>query len=302
MPINAHPDYLKAEKEYLRAEGMEDRIYWLEEMIRWAPAHKGGENLRAGLKTRLKKFKEKLEKGKKTGKGKRGIRKEGFQFVLIGKTNRGKSLLLSKLTRASPKVGDYEFTTREAEIGTFDFRGVKAQMIDIPSIGCVDFDVGLANNADCLLEVVEDLKEVGEIEKVIPRAKGSRIVIVNKSDKLDVPGLRKLAARIKSKRVDGFIVSAKTGKGLDELRERLFVETGMIRIYLKEPGKAANKKRPLVLKKDSTLKNVAESILKGFSRTVKEARVTGPSSKFPNQRVGLAHKVKDLDVVEFKTR
>ncbi|MBU1989046.1 MAG: TGS domain-containing protein, partial [Nanoarchaeota archaeon] len=87
---------------------------------------------------------------------------------------------------------------------------------------------------------------------------------------------------------------------LDELRSKLFQETGMIRIFMKEPHKPASPK-PLVLKTGATVRDVAESILKGFSKQVKETRVTGPSSKFPNQKVGLTHKVKDKDVVEFHT-
>ena len=53
---------------------------------------------------------------------------------------------------------------------------------------------------------------------------------------------------------------------------------------------------------DSTLKNVAEKILKGFSEKVRETKIWGPSSKFPGQKIGLKHKLKDLDVVEFRTR
>jgi len=56
------------------------------------------------------------------------------------------------------------------------------------------------------------------------------------------------------------------------------------------------------MKPDSILKDVAEKILKGFSKKVKETRIWGPSSKFAGQKIGLQHKLKDLDVVEFKTR
>ena len=46
----------------------------------------------------------------------------------------------------------------------------------------------------------------------------------------------------------------------------------------------------------------AEKILKGFSSKIKESKIWGPSSKFPGQQVGLQHELKDLDIVEFKTR
>jgi ribosome-interacting GTPase 1 len=62
----------------------------------------------------------------------------------------------------------------------------------------------------------------------------------------------------------------------------------VIRIYTKEPRKPTSS-LPMILKENSTVKNAAENILKGFSQRVKETRVTGPSSKFPNQKVGLSH-------------
>lgn len=301
MPINAGPEFVKAEKEYLSAQTTEDRIYWLEEMIRAAPKHKGSEKFLAELKTRLRKFKEKAEKaGKKSG-GKKGIRKEGFQFVLIGKTNSGKSLLLSKLTNARPMVAEYPFTTFQPEVGTFLFEGVSAQMIDLPSIKSDNFDVGIVNNADCLLEVVESLDDLPEVEEAAKRSRARVIIVVNKIDLLSESEKRKLEARIKSKKIYGVMVSAESGEGLDELKEKMFNEMGVIRIYLKEPGREA-KPQPMVLKEGATIKDVAEGIFKGFSNTISETRITGPSSKFPNQKVGMQHKVKDKDVVEFHTR
>ncbi len=301
MPINASPEYLKAEKEYLEAQNLDDKIYWLEEMIRKAPKHKSSENFLSELKTRLKKLKEKSDKLSKKSGGRRGIRKEGFQFVLVGKANSGKSLLLNKLTNANSKVSDFPFGTREPIIGTFFYEGVHAQVVDIPSLGSENFDVGLVNTADCLVIVVEKLEDIDEIEKILFRAHGKRIIVVNKVDKLDNNAKRKLEAKIKSKRLNGFLVSAKTGEGFDELRGLMFSKMGVIRIYMKEPGKSV-KEQPMVLHEGATVREVAEQIRKGFSQTVKETRLTGPSGKFANQKVGLNHILKDRDVVEFHTR
>jgi len=301
MPINAHPDYLKAEKEYLNAQNLDDKIYWLEEMIRHAPSHKGGENLRAELKTRLKKFRAKQTKASKKAGGKKGIRKEGFQFVLIGFPNTGKSSLLKKLTNAQPKISEHGFTTTQPEIGTFNFEGITAQIIDIPSLGSENFDIGLANNADCLIFVITSLEEIEKINQKIPRARGKRIIVINKAEKLSQNELRKLEATIKSKRIPGLLVSTKTNLNLPVLQQKLAQTTSLIRIYMKEPGKPPSP-LPMILPGNSTVKDVAEHILKGYSTKVKETHLTGPSSKFPNQRVGLAHKLKDRDIVEFHTK
>lgn len=302
MPINASYEYTNAEKLYDRAKTLEEKIAALEEMIRHAPAHKGGENLRAELRNRLKRFTEKQEKAKSTGKTTRkSIKKEGFQCVLIGLPNSGKSALLAKLTNAKPKISANPFSTKQPEVGTMNYRGIKSQIVDLPSIGSEFFDIGTANTADCIILVVENLGDIEKISPLLAKAHGKRIVAVSKSDLLDETQKRKLAETIKSRKIPGIIISAITEEGIEDLQRKIFSETGMIRVYTKEPGKPPSPD-PVALPRNSTVKDVAESILKGFSQKVKETRITGPSSKFPNQRVGLSHILKDKDIVEFKTK
>ncbi len=299
MPINASYEYFDAEKKYLAAQTIGEKIKCLEEMIRAAPKHKGSENLLAELKLRLKKLREKFEKGKKIGKGKKGIRKEGYQVALIGKTNSGKSLLLCKLTNARPEVSEYSFTTKEPNIGTMDFEGVKVQIVDLPAVESKEFDYNISNNADCLLLVVEKIDELKEIEKKLEKSTGRRVFVFNKTDKLNSEELRKLESTLKSKKLDFVMVSALTGDGVGRLKRKIFEGMGVVRVFTKEPGKPKSKE-PVVLPSGSSVKDVAETIYKGFSLKIKEARLTGPSGKFSNQRVGLGHVLKDMDVVEFK--
>ncbi len=301
MPINAGYEYFDAEKKYLAAQTIEEKIAALEEMIRKAPHHKGSENFLAELKTRLKKLKEKSEKIKKSGGGKKGIKKEGYQCVLLGLTNSGKSALLAALTNAKPLVSANMFTTKEPELGTMDYEGVKAQIVDIPSVGSVNFDAGLVNNADCLLLVIERLEDMGKLEASLSRATGKRIIVINKIDLLNYDERRKLAERCRAKRVDAVFVSSINGEGILELKKRIFESMNVIRVYMKEPGKSASNV-PAVLPVGSSVKDVAESIFHGFASKVKETKITGPSAKFANQKVGLAHVLRDKDIVEFHTR
>jgi ribosome-interacting GTPase 1 len=112
---------------------------------------------------------------------------------------------------------------------------------------------------------------------------------------------RKISATLSSKRYNFVMISTKTGEGIEELKEKLFQSFEKLRIYTKEPNKKEKSPRPIILPPESTVKHVAEKILKGFSSKIKETRIWGPSSKYPGQVVGLAHKLKDMDVVEFKT-
>jgi hypothetical protein len=301
MPVNAGYEYFNAEKKYLAAQTLEEKIAALEEMIRAAPKHKSSENFVSELKNRLRGLIEKKEKSRKTGKSTlKAIKKEGFQCVLLGLPNSGKSLLLSKLTNAKPKISLHPFTTTAPEIGTMDYQGVKSQIVDLPSIGSDFFDIGIVNTADCIILVVETIQDIEKIRPLLTKSYGKQLIVINKVDLLSNEQLRKFQETIKSKRIPGILISAETGAGIEELKERIFQNMNSIRIYTKEPGKSPSP-NPVVLKQGSTVKDIAESIRNGFSKTVKESRVTGPSSKFPNQKVGLEHVLKDKDIVEFKT-
>ena len=117
----------------------------------------------------------------------------------------------------------------------------------------------------------------------------------------DSTELRKIESRLQSKKYNYIIVDLSSQKNFNDLKLRIFLDSKKIRAYTKEPGKEKSGK-PVILDENSTAKDLAEKILKGFSAKVKETKIWGPSSKFAGQKVGLNHILKDLDVVEFKTR
>lgn len=301
MPLNAGYEYINAEKKYYQAATLDEKIAALEEMIKTAPKHKSSEHHVAELKNRLRRFLEKKEKSKSVGKStQKSIRKEGFQCVLLGPTNSGKSSLLAKLTNAHPKVSSFPFTTSTPEIGTMHHDGFKSQIVDLPSIGSENFDSGIVHTADCIIIVLENLNELDNSLKYTLRASGKIIIAISKSDLLNEEEKRKLCEKIKSKKLNAVLISSLSGQGTLELKKKITESMPLLRIYLREPGKPVSP-TPMIIKKDSTVKDAAESILKGLSKRVKETKVTGPSSKFPNQKVGLSHVLKDKDIVEFHT-
>jgi hypothetical protein len=304
---NQSPFYQQAEARFLEAKTDGEKIKFLEEMIRECPKHKSSENMLANLKTRLKKLKEKSEKTKfqkKAGK-KAGIKKEDMQAVITGFTNSGKSSLLNILTNASPEISKNEnvkFTTKSPIIAMMNYSGVQIQIIENPAFESEYYDKGLTNSADTLLILITDLNQIQEIEKELQFSNTKKIIVFNKSDKLNHQEKRKISANLQSKKYNFVLISTKTLEGIEELKNKVFQSFNKIRIYTKEPGKPVKKDKPVILKSNSTVRDVAEKILHGFSENVKEAKITGPSSKFPNQRVSLNHLVKDLDVVEFKVK
>lgn len=303
MPINVNSqEYVQAEKDYYDANSIEEQITALKIMISHAPSHKGGENLRKQLTTRLKKLLEKREKGKKMGKGgKAGVKKDDMQAAIVGIANSGKSALLSKLTNAKPTISNIQFSTVEPVVGMMSYEGTSIQLIEIPAVESGYYNRGVANTADTLILVITDLRQLEKIAPHINKAKGKRIIAFNKIDLLTENEKRKIAATLASKKHNFVLTSSKIKESLEELRKKIFQSFDKIRIYTKEPGKE-HSKRPIILNPNSTLEDVAEKILKGFSKKVKETRIWGPSSKFSGQKIGLKHKLKDMDIVEFKTK
>lgn len=302
MPINASPHFEKAQAKYEQAQTIDQKIMRLKKMISLAPGHKGAENLRAQLKRRLARLKYAKDKEVKSGKSTFvGIKKDDMQAIIVGFSNVGKSSLLSLLTNATPQISEMKFTTTEPKVGVMKYETVNIQIIENPSIDSQYFDKGLPNTADTILIVVENFDDIKNIEKYLDKSKAKKIVVFNKIDKLDENEKRKLFAKLQSKRYNFVLISCKTKKGIDELKDKLFQSFDKIRVYTKEPGKEKSNK-PIILEPGVIVKDVAEKILKGFSEKIKDTKIWGPSSKFPGQKVGLKHELKDLDVIEFKTK
>ena len=302
MSTNVSFEYQKAEVEYLNAKTDEEKLLCLEKMWSARPTHKGAESLRANVRTRIKRIKEKLEAKKNKQKQTRreeGIKKEGVQVALVGLTQSGKSTLLSILTNARPLISSHLYTTKKEIVGTLYYQDIYFQIIDLPAIDYEAFDQGLANSADILLLVITQVQDLEEIFPFLEKTTGTRIIAFNKSDLLSQEEKRKIPSFLQSKKYNFTLISCKTSEGIEQLKLRLIENSGVIRIYTKQPGKPKDK-NPVVMKPAVTVKELAKKIFHKKIK-IKQIRITGPSSKFPNQLIGLNHVLKDKDVVEFYT-
>ncbi len=150
------------------------------------------------------------------------------------------------------------------------------------------------NNADVVINddiTVDDLIDFLENNRVYMPA----LRILNKIDLIKDD--EKINEIIKKYGID-VIISAKENINLKKLKESIWGKLNIIRIYMKEPGKEPDKEKPLVLDKNSTIKDACEKIHKELINKFRFARVTGKSARFPNQKLGLDHILEDEDVLE----
>jgi GTP-binding protein len=167
---------------------------------------------------------------------------------LVGLPNSGKSTLLSKLSMANPKIGNYPFTTLVPNLGVMNMTGEKSIIIaDIPGLiegaskgaglglqflkhiertsllfHLLDITYPAEPGRDILEDYVIVREEIGEFNPELARK--PHVVIINKMDLHDseyrnpediVRSLRKLGVKT-------FTISAITGQGLEKIKE--FIE------------------------------------------------------------------------------
>lgn len=326
MTANLTPQYHDAEERFKKAVAREEKLESLREMIALLPKHKGTEKLYADLKKRLAKLEDELEHAgashaRRADPG--HVKREGAgQWVLLGEPNAGKSSLLSALTAAHPEIGEYPFTTRAPQPGMMPFEDVKVQLVDTPAVAAghtEPYMTNLVHNADGVLLVLDVTADDGEAAakllldlldraRVHPRCRplppdappftAHRPVLVlgNKCDE-DDGTFAEMARDAIGRDLPFFSVSARTGAGLEPLREVLFRELKRVRVYAKEPGKKADTAAPFVLPEGATVNDLAERVHKEIAHALRFARIWG-HAKFDGQQVDRHHVLADRDVVE----
>ena len=92
-------------------------------------------------------------------------------------------------------------------------------------------------------------------------------------------------------------ISATNRTNTDYLKDRIYDNLGIITVYLKH--KLEEERMPMVLGKRATGIDAAKKFHAHKVDELNWASITGPSAKFPNQRVGVAHVLKAGDVITF---
>ncbi len=327
MAVNLPPQYHDAEARYKKARTPEEKLAALREMWVILPKHKASEKVQAELKTKISELNDEIEQAKlgpkKAAPGTFKIPKQGAgQVVLVGPPNAGKSRLLSRLTKASPTVAPYPFTTREPIPGMMEFEDVRVQLVDLPPITADHYEhfiTEITRGADAALLFLDLADDDGPAatQAAIDRLKAARrelvgtttsdddptvyhlktLLVFNKSDDEAADIRLEIAREWLGDRFPSIVVAAEPGTGLEELRRAIYELPGVMRIYTKQPGKPADMTSPFTCPIGSTVAELAGRVHKDFEEGLKSARVWG-SGVHDGQTVGREHILHDKDIVE----
>lgn len=149
-------------------------------------------------------------------------------------------------------------------------------------------------NADIIIR--EDI----DIDQLIDVIYGNRAYIQSlyAVTKIDLASPEKIE-QIKKQNKPDVLVSATTGEGIEDLKEKLYEKLNFKRIYLKEVNKEPDLEVPLVLRSPVTIETVCRKIHRDFVKKFRFAKVWGKSAKFPGQEFRkLDKELEDKDIIE----
>ncbi|MEJ2549283.1 MAG: 50S ribosome-binding GTPase [Anaerolineales bacterium] len=327
MPTNLPPDYFEVEARYRSASTPEEKVACLEEMLTKIPKHKGTDKLRGDLRKKLSKLKSTAQARKAVSRQESAfhIDKEGAgQIAVIGHANVGKSMLVSTLTNAKPEVADYPFTTWKPTPGMMRYENVQFQLIDTPPTNREFIEpelIELIRRADIILIVVDIRADpLSQLHSVVDLLRENRIVPAHIAQEdaanqtLSVKPVLVLANKNDDEAIDENFeifktlleqdwpllpISAKTGRNLDRLKEILFEQLDIIRVYSKAPGREPDYQSPFILDRGCTVEEFAGKVHQDFYKQLKSARVWG-SAEHDGIMVGRDYILQDGDVVELR--
>jgi uncharacterized protein len=325
MAVNLPPHYHDADARYKKAKTAEEKLAALREMWVILPKHKASEKVQMDLKSKISELTDQIEQEKlgpkKAAPGSFKIPRQGAgQVVFLGPPNAGKSTLLAKLTKATPTIAPYPFTTREPIPGMMDYDDVRVQLIDLPPITADAYehfitDMTRSASAAVLFLDLADDDGVAATQATLDRLRLARRLLVTERPIEDDPTIYTLPTLLVGTKIDDdaadirlemaagafaypmHLISAERGDGLDALRAAIFQSLNVMRIYTKQPGKPADKSSPFTCPVGSSVSEFAGHVHNDFEDNLKSAKVWG-SAAFDGQTVGRDHILREGDIVE----
>ena len=236
------------------------------------------------------------------------VRREGAaQIALVGPPNVGKSSILQALSDIQIKTGDYAFTTLRPVPALTRIGGVLVQLVEIPGLiegasedrGGGRALLGVLRSADAIVYCARAGAPAAELRTVrdevaLAGIDKPAILAITRADEAPEAAATALAATVPD--LVARRVSILDDASLDALREAIWAMTGLLRVHLRQGDRTDPE--PVALPDGATVTEVADSVHHDLAAAFVGARIWGPSARFPGQRVGRDHAVRDGDTVE----
>lgn len=204
--------------------------------VRGGPGETQLELDRRMLRIRVKQLREKLSKLKaQRGMQRRARKRSNVMTVsLVGYTNAGKSTIFNRLTKANIYAADQLFATLDTtthkifipECGAVVLSDTVGFIKHLPHALVEAFGATLeeAAQADLLLHIVDTAssnrdEQIAQVNKVLVEIGASHVSQVLVHNQIDRVGLAPAVARDEYGRITSVHVSAKTGDGMELLRQ-----------------------------------------------------------------------------------
>ncbi|MEM2697641.1 MAG: TGS domain-containing protein, partial [Nitrososphaerota archaeon] len=139
---------------------------------------------------------------------------------------------------------------------------------------------------------MEDLEETILRESIYKKT----LIVLNKVDLVDYETVREVGKAVRDLDVPFLHISVEKKINIEILKSKIFQTLDLIRVYTQKDGVVSP--RPVILKVNSTVRDLAEKIHKEIAEKLRYARVWGRSVKIQGQQVGPGHVLQDGDVIE----
>ncbi len=124
------------------------------------------------------------------------------------------------------------------------------------------------------------------------------MIALNKIDTVSPAQITKISNELSSKTgMEVIPISASAGTNLLLLKERIFRNLKLMKIYLKPKDGQPDFAKPLILPSNSTVQSLAKALHTKIADNLRYALVNGKSVRFENQKVGPEHRLQDGDIV-----
>ena len=124
------------------------------------------------------------------------------------------------------------------------------------------------------------------------------LTVLNKIDMVDG---RRISEVEEACGFDFLPISADSDVNLDRLKERIFEELDLIKLYMKPRGEVPDFEEPLIIRNGSTIEDVSDRVHRKLKDGLRYTKVWGRSVKHGGQKVGLTHYPMDGDIITFFT-